>query len=361
MDFRFSTEADDAADLAAQILGDGTAPARLTEVEAAGDRFDADLWRRLGEAGLLGLAIPEEHDGAGLGLLEACRVVVEGGRRVAPVPLATHVTASLLLAEVGSPEQQAAWLPGAASGERVLTAAVAEELAHVPATPTVTAEPTGDSWALTGVKVLVRAAAHADGVLVVASGPDGRGVWLAQAADVEVEPQHTSDGDTVGLVRLEGAPATRVGDETAARRLVDLLTVTACAEQWGVTSGALSLTAAYAREREQFGKPIGSFQAVAQRLADGYIDVLGQELTLWQAAWRLSEGLPCESELAVAKLFAADAGHRVAHTTVHVHGGVGIDLDGEAHRYFTAAKRWEFAHGGATEQARTVGRVLATG
>ena len=97
----------------------------------------------------------------------------------------------------------------------------------------------------------------------------------------------------------------------------------------------------------------------AQRLADGYIDVLGQELTLWQAAWRLAEGLPCEAELASAKLFAADAGHRISHTTVHVHGGVGIDLDGEAHRYFTAAKRWELAFGGATEQARTIGRVLA--
>ena len=93
------------------------------------------------------------------------------------------------------------------------------------------------------------------------------------------------------------------------------------------------------RTREQFGRPIGTFQAVSQRLADGYIDTLGQRLTLWQAAWRLGEGLPAEKELATATLFAADAGHRVAHTTVHVHGGVGIDLDGEAHRYFTAAKR----------------------
>jgi 3-oxocholest-4-en-26-oyl-CoA dehydrogenase beta subunit len=98
---------------------------------------------------------------------------------------------------------------------------------------------------------------------------------------------------------------------------------------------------------------------VSQRLADGYIDVLGQRLTLWQAAWRLQEGLPGDTEVAIAKLWAADAGHRLAHTTVHVHGGVGIDLDGEAHRYFTAAKRLEFALGGATEQARTIGALLA--
>ena len=111
--------------------------------------------------------------------------------------------------------------------------------------------------------------------------------------------------------------------------------------------------------REQFGRPIGTFQAVSQRLADGYIDVLGQRLTLWQAVWRLAEGLPAETEVATAKLWAADAGHKLAHTTVHVHGGVGIDMDGEAHRYFTTAKRFEFLFGGATEQALTIGRALA--
>ena len=97
------------------------------------------------------------------------------------------------------------------------------------------------------------------------------------------------------------------------------------------------------------------------RLADGHIDVLGQRLTLWQAAWRLQEGLPAGDAVAVAKLWAADAGHRLAHTAVHVHGGVGIDLDGETHRYFTVAKRLEAAYGGATEHALELGRSLASG
>ena len=142
-------------------------------------------------------------------------------------------------------------------------------------------------------------------------------------------------------------------------RLRHLLLLAGSAEQLGITEGALALTSSYAKTREQFGRPIGTFQAVSQRLADGYIDVLGQRLTLWQAAWRLEEGLPADTEVAIAKLWAADAGHRLAHTTVHVHGGVGIDLDGEAHRYFTAAKRFEFLHGGATEQALRIGRTLA--
>ncbi len=122
---------------------------------------------------------------------------------------------------------------------------------------------------------------------------------------------------------------------------------------------ALELTAAYAREREQFGRPIGSFQAVGQRLADAYIDVEAVRLTTWEAAWRLAEGLPASAELATAKFWAADAGHRVAHTAVHMHGGTGIDMDGALHRYFVAAKRNEFALGGATTHLRRLGAELA--
>ena len=115
---------------------------------------------------------------------------------------------------------------------------------------------------------------------------------------------------------------------------------------------ALELTAEYARTREQFDRPIGSFQAVSQRLADDYIDIKGLRLTLQQASWRLSEDLPADAEVATAAFWAAEAGHRVAHTTVHVHGGVGIDMDHPVHRYFITAKQTEFALGGATAALR---------
>ena len=364
MDFTFTPEQDEAAALAAEILADRTGLDRLKQVEAAGDRFDRDLWADLASAGLLSLAVPEEHGGAGLGLVELCRVLVEVGRTVAPAPLAVHGAAGLLLAELGTAEQQAAWLPGAASGAVVLAAAVAEERAHLPARPTVTASSAGGAWTLSGSKALVRAGMAADLLLVTATTPDGVGVFLLDptATGVDRVQQHTSDGDVVARVDLTSAPAELLGatDGGAAQRLGQLLTVCSVAEQLGVTQGALTLTASYAKVREQFGRPIGTFQAVSQRLADGYIDVLGQRLTLWHAAWRLSEGLPAEVEVATAKLWAADAGHRLAHTTVHVHGGVGIDLDGEAHRYFTTAKRFELLFGGATEQALAIGKVLAS-
>jgi acyl-CoA dehydrogenase len=365
MDFTFSPEADEAAALAAQILKDRATPERMRTVEADGDRYDHELWQDLADAGLVSLAIPEAFGGAGLGLLEACRVIVEVGRTVAPVPVATHAACALAIAELGTDEQRELWLYGAATGERVMTAAVAEDLDALPTRPLATAQRTDDGWLLNGTKTLVRAGARADLVLVTASTPDGVGVFLVEAgtSGVTTEAQRTSDGDSTARVSFDDAVlpdgALLGGEPGAAERLAHLLTVTACAEQLGVTEGALALTASYAKTREQFGRPIGTFQAVSQRLADGYIDTLGQRLTLWQAAWRLSEGLPAEAELATAALFAADAGHRIAHTTVHVHGGVGIDLDGEAHRYFTAAKRWEFALGGTTQQARTIGRVLA--
>ncbi|CAI9415110.1 acyl-CoA dehydrogenase family protein [Nocardioides sp. T2.26MG-1] len=366
MDFRFTAEQDEAAELAASILQDRATNDRLKAVEAAGDRFDRELWAELGSAGLLGLALPEQYDGAGLGLLELCRVLVEVGRTVAPVPLAAHGPASRLLAERGPDALRERWLPRAATGAAVLTAAVAEERAYAPARPTTAATPEGDGYRITGSKAIVPAGPYADAFVVPAETATGVGVFLVEPGDagVTVVAQTFSDRDAVARLDLDGVivgPDRLVGeaDGAADHRLRQLMLLAGCAEQLGITEGALRLTASYAKTREQFGRPIGTFQAVSQRLADGYIDVLGQRLTLWQAAWRLDEGLPADTEVAIAKLWAADAGHRVAHTTVHVHGGVGIDLDGEAHRYFTSAKRFEFLHGGATEQALNVGRALA--
>ena len=171
MDFRFTQEQDEAAELAARILKDRATNERMKAVEAGGDRFDRDLWAALGEAGLLGLALPEEHDGAGLGLVELRRVLVEVGRTVAPVPLATHGPASRLVAEVGTPQQQQRWLAGAASGATVLTAAIAEERVWAPERPTTTAVPDGEGHRLTGSKAVVPAGPYADVFLVPAETP----------------------------------------------------------------------------------------------------------------------------------------------------------------------------------------------
>jgi acyl-CoA dehydrogenase len=368
MDFTQSEAERELADLARKILTGRLTPERLRAVEA-GDGFDRALWADLAGAGILSAALPEPLGGAGLGLLAHCGVLTELGRAVAPVPyLASIVLGAGALARFGTPEQQQRWAVPAGRGEVILTAALAEEDGDDPRVPSVTAEPAAGGWRLSGVKTTVFAASQAGLMLVPAATPPGVTVFLVDSsgAGVTVEPQRVTGG-TVGRVVLDGAlvPAGQVlGGPGAGREitgwLVSHATTGLCAQQLGVVERALELTAEYARNRVQFGKPIGAFQAVAQRLADGYIDTEAVRLTMWQAAWQLSAGEPAETAVATAKFWAADAGHRVAHTAVHVHGGVGIDLDYPLHRYFLAAKLGEFALGGATTQLRRIGAALAS-
>jgi alkylation response protein AidB-like acyl-CoA dehydrogenase len=204
----------------------------------------------------------------------------------------------------------------------------------------------------------------ADAILVPAETDSGTVVFLV-AADrpgVSVTALETTGRNSAGELDLAGVEVSAdeiVGDGEVLAWLTTRRAVGLAAFQLGVLERALALTAEYARTREQFDRPIGSFQAVSQRLADDYIDIKGLRLTLEQASWRLSEGLPADVEVATAAFWAAEAGHRVAHTTVHVHGGVGIDMDHPVHRYFITAKQTEFALGGATAALRIIGRDLA--
>jgi alkylation response protein AidB-like acyl-CoA dehydrogenase len=367
MDF-IQNEADaELASLSRKILTDQLTPGRLRAAEA--DGIDRALWADLAAAGVLSAALPEPLGGSGLGLLAHCAVLTELGREVAPVPyLPSIVLGASALARFGTPDQQQRWAGPAARGETVLTAALAEEDGDDPRAPSARANRAAGGWRLSGVKTTVFAAPLAGLMLVPAATPPGVTVFLVDPADagVTIQPQQVTGGSagrvvldrvSLGEDRVLGSPA--AGREITAW-LMAHATVGLCALQYGVAARALELTSAYAQSRVQFGKPIGGFQAVAQRLADAYIDVEAIRLTMWQAAWRLSAGLPCDTEVATAKFWAADAGHRVAHTAVHVHGGVGIDLDYPLHRYFTAAKQNEFALGGATTQLRRIGAVLAS-
>ena len=356
--------------LSRRILADRLTPERLAAAEAAGDRFDPALWASLAGAGVLAAGLPESVGGAGLGLLEQCSVLTELGRAVAPVPyLASIVLGAGALAAFGTPGQQRRWAEPAGRGELILTAALPEEDGDDPRVPSASAERVPGGWLLSGAKTAVFAAPLADLLLVPAATADGAAVFLVTPGDagVTVERQVLTGGGSAGRVTLRGARlgGDRVlGSPAAGPEITEWLmargTVGLCALQLGVVERALELTSAFARERVQFGRPIGSFQAVTQRLADAYIDVEAVRLTMWQAAWRLAAGRPAGMEIATAKFWAADAGHRVAHTAVHVHGGVGIDMDYPLHRYFTAAKRAEFALGGATSQLRRIGAALAS-
>lgn len=354
MDFSPTEAQADLAALTRQILTDRVTPERLRELEDGPDRFDRELWAALAEAGVLSAALPSCAGGSDFGLLEQCSVLAEVGRAVAPVPyLASIVLGASTVARFGSPDAVERWAAPAAAGRLVLTAALDASVRAVPGAD--------GAWVLSGTATAVPAGPVADVALVPASTPDGPAVFLLDGG-FTLERQRMVDSDSAGLLSLSSVVLDQdrlLGGAEVADWLRARGTVGVCATQLGVAERALELTAAYARSREQFGRPIGAFQAVAQRLADAYVDVEAIRLTLWQAAWRLSTGQPADAEVATAKFWAADAGHRVAHTAVHIHGGVGIDLDHPLHRYFTAAKRNEFALGAATEQLLTLATALA--
>jgi 3-oxocholest-4-en-26-oyl-CoA dehydrogenase beta subunit len=390
MDFSLNESQRELAVLCRRIVADKATPQRQAEVEAAGDRFDPVLWADLAGTGILAAALPESLDGAGLGLLEQCSVLEELGRAVAPVPyLASIVLGAGAIAAFGTLDQQRRWAAPAGHGELVITAALSEEDGDDPRSPSATAEWVADTtptpaaattptaatasrqtghWLLTGTKTAVPAATRVGLILVPAATASGPAVFLVSPDDpgVLMQPQRLVDGDLAGRLELTRVqlPGDRVlGSPEAGAEIIGWLadrgTVGQCALQLGVLARALELTSEHAKSRVQFGRPIGAFQAVAQRLADAYIDVEAVRLTMWQAAWRLAAGLFCETEIATAKFWAADAGHRVAHTAVHVHGGMGIDTGHPTHRYFVAAKRTEFELGGATTQLRRIGVALA--
>lgn len=365
MDWSFTEEQEQIASLTRQILERELTEERMRSVEATDDRFDDELFTQLGEAGVLGAALPGELGGADYGLIEQCRVLVEIGRAVAPVPVLPTVVASGAMARFGSDAQKIAFVPAAAQGRKVLAPALVEELNPDASAPITSAERTGPGWRITGQKTTVPAGTIADAFLVPASTAEGMSVFLVSKDDdgVDISRQKVTDTSVEAVLSLEDVSVGGdcvLGGAEVVDWLARHMTVGLCAVQLGVCARALELTAEYSKSRVQFDRPIATFQAVGQRLADAYIDVQGIRLTLWQAAWRLSEELPCDEEIATAKFWASDAGHRIAHTAVHVHGGMGIDLDYHLNRYFVAAKRIEFALGGATEQLVTLGRSLAT-
>jgi alkylation response protein AidB-like acyl-CoA dehydrogenase len=370
MDFGLTEEQEATRDLARQILSDRVTHERLKEIAAGGEGIDRDTWAELAKAGLLGIALPEDAGGSGLGFVALCLLLEEVGRTVAPVPvLPTVVLGALPIAEFGSGAQRQRYLPGVVSGDTVLTAALVEVGAD-PLHPTTTARADGDGWRVDGVKTCVPAGLIADRILVPAAvGEDGAIVVLIvdpNASGVTRERQDTTSGIPEARIELDGVHVTGsdvLGDAASGTAIVEWIveraTAALCSVATGVCEEALRMTAEYTKTREQFDRPIATFQAVGQRAADAYIDTEAIRLTALQAAWRLEEGLPATAEVAVAKFWAADGGQRVVHAAQHLHGGIGVDRDYPLHRYFLWAKELELTLGGATPQLLKLGEILA--
>ncbi|OBI39939.1 acyl-CoA dehydrogenase [Mycobacterium sp. E1386] len=371
MDFTFTEEQETISKLARDLLERRATPERLTELEAGDVRFDDALWQELAGTDLLGTALPESVGGNGGGFVELGVLLAEVGWAVAPVPAyATLTLGADPIARHGNSEQQQRFLPGVVAGSRILTAGLAEPGRSDAATPATTARRDGGNWRIDGAKELVPAAQLADTLLIPASMDGGEAGLFLVAADangVEIRPATTTNREPHADVYLDGATVSDadliVGPDVIeslhTRALVGL-----CAIQLGVAERALRIAAEYTTGREQFGRPIGSFQAVQQRMADAFIDVEAIRWTTWHAAWLIAHGRSLKEAgraARIAKFWAAEAGARVAATAQHVHGGIGIDTTYPLHRYFLWAKHNELMLGPATAQLAHLGATYSEG
>jgi 3-oxo-4-pregnene-20-carboxyl-CoA dehydrogenase alpha subunit len=298
----------------------------------AGQRLDepkSDPWKELAQAGLLSLCLPQDLGGDGLGVLEAAVLLTEIGRRAVPVPaLATLMTGVLPIVRWGDADLRRALLPGVAAGETILTAGIREPSDPMPEVPAVTVT----AGTVTGTKVGVPYCAQASRVLVPVSFPAaGRGrvgvVIIDPAAPgASRTPAPASGRDPQYTLRLDQVPVERVlGDAACVRDLYQLAVAGACCLADGALAGALALTRDHVAARQQFGRPLAAFQAVAQQVADVYIASRTVHLATLSACWRLDAGQDAAADLAVAGYWCARQAPRAALTCHHLHGGTGMD------------------------------------
>jgi hypothetical protein len=370
MEFEFSDEQNTIRELAAQILTGEATSERAKVFEASGDAYDKHVWSKLAEGGLLSIAVPVEYDGMGYSFSELCVLLEEVGRNVAPVPvLESLLLAGLTISEHGTDAQKEKWLRRLVAGEAILTTAMADAVSGTSSLPATTATADGDAFVLNGSKRFVAVAADADVILVPASVDGGVKWFLVEpgapgvsinanmrmagmtGCEVVLDAVTVSTDDLLGGAAADGAA---IGEWIEERALVGTAAI-----QVGVSSGALTMTSDYVREREQFGVPIGTFQAVQHRSADCFIDVEAMRWTMWRAAWMISEGRPALDEARIAKFWAADGGSRVATAAQHLHGGIGSDVDYPIHRYFLWAKSLELGFGAAVHQLVALGKGMA--
>ncbi|MFC9502140.1 acyl-CoA dehydrogenase family protein [Streptomyces sp. NPDC057002] len=356
MDFAFSDEQEELRRTVRTFLADTSPETEVRRLMETPEGFDRALWRRMGtELGLQGLAVPEEYGGAGCGPVEVGVVMEEMGRALLCAPfLSSAVLATTTLLRSADEDARKALLPGLASGERVGTLALTEDSARWDAAGVrLTARENKGSWLLTGHKMFVLDGAAAEVVLTVARADDGIGVFLVDgdAAGLTREPLPTMD-PTRRQARLgyQGVRATRLrthGDGwDLVAEVLDRAAVALAAEQVGVAHRVLDMAVEYAKTRHQFGRPIGSFQAVKHLLADVLLEVesarAAAHFALLAAEGESSE-LPAVASL--AKAFCSDACLRATAENIQVHGGIGFTWEHPAHLYLKRAKTSQLLFG----------------
>ena len=336
--------------LAREVLAAAADRSQAGRRAVPAESFDRRGWEDLGRVGLLAVTVPEEAGGSGGGILDACILLEEAGRAGVPLPVLPTLVAAMTLGRFGDDDQRSRYLRPVAERHVVATMATEADGLRVKDGP--------DGPRLDGACDHVPAAGEAAWMIVADGGSGLFVVDMAAAADVVPQPE--PGGEPLFRVAFSDAPAEPLaGGADGVRWLIEHGLAGRCALQVGLAERALRITADYTSAREQFGRPLASFQAVQQRAADAYIDVETMRLTMWRAAWLLATDQPAAGAVAVAAFFAAEAGQRVMASAQHLHGGIGVDVDYPLHRFVLWSKQVELALGGANRNLARLGASLA--
>lgn len=364
MDFSRDELQEMIGDLSKQIFRGLVTSESLDGLEKSGTWMHRAAWGALAQSELLSAPLPESMGGMGCDIDALAVMLEQAGRTVAPVPLLeTLVLGALPLARFGTAAQQARYLDGVGEGRTVLTAALTDAGSRLPLSPTTTATGDAGTVRISGAKRTVAYADEAAFILATAATPSGTRLVIFAADDpgVSAAAQTATNGQPLFDLTLSDVSAEVIGGEEAPAWLLDRANVGMAALSLGVARQALIMTAKYVSDRQQFGRPIGTFQAVSQRAADAWMDVEAMDVSLLQAAWRLSAGVEVGASVALARYWACEGGHRVVAAAQHLHGGMGFDRDYALYRYFLWSKRLEFGLGGGSAQLAEIGRLLAAG
>jgi alkylation response protein AidB-like acyl-CoA dehydrogenase len=316
--------------------------------EAVSDEHDRRLWRILSDTGLLAAVLPESVGGGGTGLPGMVRLLTDAGAALARLPLLETFVAASVIDEKN--------LPAVMSGELVITAALAEHPSAIAAPLRLTGH------RLDGITQLVPYPLSSDLVLVPARREDGKEVLaLASLSTARVGDQVTTTGEPLGVLEFIGAEVMEICDAVDEARALTALFSSAML--CGIAARALAMTAEYVGGRVQFGHPLATFQGVALRAADRYIDSRAMQAALWDAVCAVTEndiGSPrARYAVATAKVWAADGARRVVGSAHHLHGGFGVDVTYPLHRYHAWARYWELYGGSAEAWSGDLGELIA--
>ncbi|MBM3182638.1 MAG: acyl-CoA dehydrogenase [Chloroflexi bacterium] len=347
----------------------------VRQLDASDSGYSPELWRKMAELGWLGLAFPEEYGGNGGSFLDLAVLLEEMGYNILPGPFfSTVVLGGLAILAAGSEQQKKSLLPKIATGELLLTLALTEPSAKYDAASIKTkATAQNDEYVINGTKLFVPDANVAHYILCVArtqpkkNTEDGLTVFLVDSkspgikctllktlardkqCEVVFDNVHVPRENIIGKLN-KGWPI--VAD------IIQKATVAKCAEMVGGAQAALEMSVKYAKERVQFNRPIGSFQAIQHYCANMVTDVDGSRFITYKAAWKVSEGLPATYDVAVAKAWTGEAYARVTLLAHQIFGAIGFTMDHDMHLYYRRAKAGEIAFGDSDFQRAIVAQEM---